>query len=271
IATQPVTLEIAAAVLRPPQRDSGKPQGEAGLRLAINPWKGVMTNGATGTSVQPASVAVSGNLRDFTVPEMSLNPQASADLTVAQIAVDAMIPVIPVIHGRKDNALTVHGEFVTGQGGIGDLYSSLTGGIGFPSLPLNGVQGAAYPQNVDNGMVTFDGQGNLKAIQWTTFLLGLQYVLPFTGGRGILAGNYSHIESNNIDQFTQSTTPNPTVLTFASDRAVIKEADLFDVDLFADVFTGVRVGVEGAFYRERYVDGILAKDTRVQAAGIFSF
>ena len=61
---------------RPPQRDSGKPQAEGGLRVMVNKWTGLMTNGASGTALQPLSVAVSGNFRDVTVPEMSLTPQA---------------------------------------------------------------------------------------------------------------------------------------------------------------------------------------------------
>ena len=189
---------------------------------------------------------------------------------MASIAVDGYVPIIPATAERKDNALSVHGEFVSGKG-IADLYTSLTGGIAFPAIPLNGTQGAAYPQNIDNGLVTFDAQGNLHAIQWTTYLLGAQYYLPFTHGKVLLAANYSHIESSNVANYTQHGPPNPTVLSFASDANVIHNGDLYDVDLFADVVSGVRIGLEGSMYQQHYVDGTEAKDLRAQAAGMFLF
>jgi hypothetical protein len=166
----------------------------------------------------------------------------------------------------------VHGEFVSGKG-IADLYTSLTGGITFPSLPppIGGSQGQTYPQNIDNGMVTFDASGNLNAIQWTTYLVGAQYYFPFTNGRVFLAANYSHIESNNIASFTQTTAPTPSNLSFTWNRAVIQSGDLYDADLFADVMTGVRIGFEGALYKQHYVDGIDAQNIRLQMAGMFNF
>ena len=53
---------------RPPQRDSGLPDGQAGLRLILNDWKGMRTAGGTGTSVDPLSVGVSGVARRFRLP-----------------------------------------------------------------------------------------------------------------------------------------------------------------------------------------------------------
>jgi hypothetical protein len=272
IATSWVNVEVAAAVLRPPQRDSGKPQGEAGVRLALNKWTGLVTNGATGTSIQPLSVAVTGNFRDVTVPELSDTPQTSVDLFMKSIAVDAFIPIIPARRDHKDNALSVHGEFVSGEGNA-DLFSSLSGGITFPALPppANGVQGLTYPQNIDNGIVAFDAQGNIHAIQWQTYLFGAQYYVPFTDGRLFLTANYSHISSNNIASFTQPTAPSPSSFSFTWNRAVIDSGDLYDGNLFFDVVSGVRVGVEGALTKQHYVDGTSAQNVRVQAGGIFSF
>jgi hypothetical protein len=270
LASPWLSVEVAAAVLRPPQRDSGKPQEEVGLRVMLNKWTGLMTNGASGTSLAPLSVGVSANFRDMTVPEMSLTPQASVDLGTHSIAVDAYVPIIPATATRKGNALSVHGEYVSGYG-IADLYTSLNGGIGFPAIPLNGVQGAAYPQNIDNGLVTFDGVGNLHAIQWTTYLAGLQYYLPFTNGKALIAANYGHIESNNIALFTQTAIANPSVLTFAQATAVIHQTDLYDFDLITDIAYGVRIGIEGAYYRQEYVDGTTAKDVRLQAGAMFVF
>jgi hypothetical protein len=275
IATSAVTFEVAAAALRPVERDSGKPQGEAGLRIAINGWKGLMTNGAIGTGIQPLSVAVTGNFRDVTIPEMSLIPKDTVDKGMESIAVDGFIPVIPASKDHKDNALSIHGEFVSGNGSA-DLYTGLTGGITFPYLPnTTGFNPApTYPQNIDNGIVAFDPQGNLHAIQWTSYLIGAQYYLPFGGGRAFIAGNYSHMQSSNIADFTQSfanAAPDPTAFHFTSDAQVRKSLDFVDGLLMADVATGVRVGGEYAVTIDHYVDGARATNQRVQAAGMFLF
>ena len=55
-----VSVEIAVAASRPPQRDSATPDGQGGLRFALNNWKGVHTAGAAGTALDPLSIGVSG-------------------------------------------------------------------------------------------------------------------------------------------------------------------------------------------------------------------
>src|SRR4029079_14893858 len=44
-----INVDLAAAALRPAQRDSALPEGEAGLRIAFNRWKGMTTPGSGGT------------------------------------------------------------------------------------------------------------------------------------------------------------------------------------------------------------------------------
>ncbi len=275
IETKPITVELAVAALRPPQRDSALPQGEAGLRIAVNPWTGIMTNGASGTGVQPMSIAITGNFRDVTLPEMSLQPKDQVDRGMFSFAVDGFIPIIPATREHRDNALSIHGEVVSGNG-IADLYTGLTGGLQFPYLPntTNINPAPTYPQNIDNGLVMFDAKGNLHAINWTSYLMGLQYYFPFTNGRVFLAVNYSHMQSGNIADFTQSfgnVAPNPNAFHFTSSASVRKSMDFVDGSLFADVTRGVRVGIEYARYFDHYVDGTLAKDVRVQGAGMFLF
>jgi hypothetical protein len=270
-----VTFEVAVAALRPPSRDSAIPQGEAGLRLALNQWTGVMTNGSAGTSLQPMSIAVTGNTREITVPELSLEPVNVVSRGMQSLAVDVFIPVIPTRDIHRGNALSIHGEFVNGNG-IADLYTSLTGGISFPSVPntTNLNPAPTYPQDIDNGLVMFDSKGNLHAINWNSVLAGLQYYFPFTDGRLFLVANYAHMQSSNIADFTTNyhgISPDPNALDFTSSATVRKSIDLLDFDLFADVTRGVRIGVEYAQYFDHYVDGTLAKNTRVQGAGLFIF
>jgi hypothetical protein len=126
----PLTLEFAAAGLRPPSRGSEAPEAQGGIRLAVNPWTGVTTNGATATSVQPLSVAVTGDYRHYEVPNVPFNgppgmnglpqanplPNGSSRRDSAAFAVDAFVPVIPGTKESKGNSLSLNGEFVTGTG-----------------------------------------------------------------------------------------------------------------------------------------------------------
>ncbi len=61
----PVSADIAVAALRPAQRDSGIPDGNAGLRLSVNDWKGISTPGNVGTRAMPLSIGISGLMRQF--------------------------------------------------------------------------------------------------------------------------------------------------------------------------------------------------------------
>ena len=72
--TEPVTMEIAAAAVRPPQRDSAWPEGQGGIRIAINGWTGVQTTGAAATSIQPMSIAFTGDVRHIDVPDLLAAP-----------------------------------------------------------------------------------------------------------------------------------------------------------------------------------------------------
>src|SRR5262249_34835548 len=93
--TAPVSVLVAIAADRPPQRDSEYPDGEAALRLMFNGWKGAHTPGALGAAVDPLSIGVSGVYRTFRVTELAPTPHASRTENGAGISVDALVPVIP--------------------------------------------------------------------------------------------------------------------------------------------------------------------------------
>jgi len=66
-ATGAVSLDVAASAVRPAQRDAEVPDGNAGLRLSVNGWKGIATPGNVGTVALPLSLGVSGTVRQFKV------------------------------------------------------------------------------------------------------------------------------------------------------------------------------------------------------------
>ena len=274
LKTDAVTFEIAAAALRPPSRDSQVPELQGGLRFAVNKWTGTMTAGATGTSTMPASIAVTGDQRHFSLPEFSQIPVQSVSKDTQSIAVDAFIPIIPARNETAGNALSFTGELVYGNG-ISNLYSGLNGGIGFPtianSLAINPAP--TYPQNIDNGMVVYDLQGNLHAVQWTTWIVGLQYYLPWVQGRAWLSANCSRQVSSNIQEFMAApgSVPNPQQGTYVPAEQVRKSEDWFDVNLFGQFTPSFRAGVEYANFNDFYVDATHAVNHRVQASGFFIF
>ncbi len=203
-------IEVMAAVaaVRAGERDSGVPDGQAGLKIAYNGWSGAAIPGFGRPVLAPLSVGVSGVIRHFQTPAFESEPGShSVSTNGSGVSVDVLIPIIPAKamtdHG---NALTFTGEFSTGTG-IADMYTGMDGGSRFPTLPnpSNNPIAPTYASNVDPGLVTFDRNSNLKTVNWQAFVLGGQYYLPIGGGRVWVAGIYSQIKSNNIKTLTPST------------------------------------------------------------------
>src|SRR5262245_60108503 len=135
---QPVSVEVAAAALRPPQRDSGWPDGQAGLRLIYDAWKGVHTIGSTGTTVDALSLGLSGALRGFTLPEFTATPVNSVSTTSTAYSIDLLLPILPGTLQQRGGALTLNASFSNGSG-FADQFTGLTGGVGFPALSGGGA------------------------------------------------------------------------------------------------------------------------------------
>lgn len=260
IKTDPITVEIAIAAMRPPQRDSMAPEGQAGLRVAYNGWTGVQTAGATNTSIQPLSIALTGDLRHIEVPYLAAAPTGNAGKTATAGAVDAFIPVLPGSKDKMGNALSLNGEFASGYG-TADLYTGLTGGVTWPALPNPGGANPApaWPQDIDNGIATYSSTGQLHFIQWSSYLVGAQYYFPDLDGRAWVSANLSHMESSNT----------PTL--YANSPKVRTSEDWWDVNLFGDVTPAFRLGLEYAQFIDHYADGNEPKNHRVQLSGFFIF
>jgi hypothetical protein len=253
-----VIFEAAIAAMRPPQRDSGVPEGQWGVRLGTPQWSGLTTGGATGTGIQPLSIAVTGDVRQFQLPNFT---NAGGAPTVANqskvgtsIAVDGFLPIIPAKE-RQGNALSVSGEFSTGYGNA-DLYTGLTGGAPATAYTVKGVTTYA---DVDPGMVVYDNLGNLHLIQWQSFLIDLQYYLPGLDGRVWVSGNISQISSNNLKTFQ-------TTATKARDHELWGDANLFWAPTDA-----LRFGAEFALFDDVYADGTHAQNIRTQFSAFYIF
>lgn len=258
VKAKPVTLEIAVAAARPVQRDAGMPDGEGGIRVALDTWTAMQTVGSTGTQVSPLSVAVTGLVRRVRVDQWSASPKYTNDLTMSAFAIDGFVPLVPWTKDKSGNSLSIQGEFATGYG-FADMYTGLTGGSSFPALPAVGMTPSTpFAANIDNGIVTYDANGVLHGIQWTTYLVGAQYYLPVLNGKVWISGNYSHAESNNID-------------LYGAVGKVTKAEDWFDANVFVDPVGALRVGLEYANFNTMYADGLHATNHRLQLSGFFIF
>jgi hypothetical protein len=149
--------------------------------------------------------------------------------------------------------------------GISDMYTELTGGALFPTLP--NPTGEPFPTtpyyvpNIDSGIVTFDENLQLRTIDWQGLVLGAQYYLPIDSGRVWLAGIYSQVRSANIVELTP--VPNRGL--------VFDKAEYIDGSLFVAVTNSVQMGVSFQTVKQTFGDGATARNNRSMGAAHFFF
>jgi hypothetical protein len=240
-------LLIAVAAVAPAQRDSGMPEGQAGLKFAYKGWKGWSGSGFGGPYLVPFSIGVSGLYRHFEVPVPRGNPGSAALKTNGYgAAVSLLAPLIPASaqydHG---NALTLTGEFSIGTG-IADMYSGMDGGSRFPLLPgiTASMPALQYQANVDPGLVTFDRTFNVKTINWRALVGGLQYYLPMESNRIWASVVYSRAWSDNLKALTPMT----------SLGAVFTKTEYIDGSIQMELTPAVILGVSFQTVQQTFAD-----------------
>jgi hypothetical protein len=240
IKTAPINLEIALALVRSPQRDSGTPEGQGGVRLIVNKWTGVQTINSTGTQISPLSVGVSGTVRHLSLAELSAAPKNSVELTGWGVAASAFIPIIPGRADKRGNSLSLTGEYVWGKG-IADEYPGLTGGVSSapPPNPNMLMPAPVYTPNVDPGLAVFTADGSAHLIRWQTFIVGAQYTMPGLDGRMWISANFSRSVSDNA-------------YSFGTPGKLRSGEDFADFNLFGDITPAVRLGAEYAWFDDHY-------------------
>jgi hypothetical protein len=246
----PASLEVAVAMLRPPQLDSEIPDFQGGLKLNVDGWKAVQTLGAQGTTVSPASVAISGALRRYKfASSLAANPEF-AYATGKIIAADAFIPIVPA-SSRGPLSIALLAEATKGEGAT-DLFAGLSGGATIGQPPGVLAANAGPIQDGDNGMAGWTTAGRLETVNWRTLLVGLE----IHTGPLILAGNYTNVYSDNVEKFAGATW---------------NHNSFWDANALVDLSPGFRVGVEFARTLQRRIAGQLANESRVFVAGFFIF
>jgi hypothetical protein len=266
--TDPVNIELAVAASRPPQRDSETPDGQAGLRLMINDWKGVHTMGGAGTAADAAAIGFSGTARRFVLPAYQAPHTDKVSTTGWGVSTDVLLPVIPASMDDRSNALTLTGSWVVGRG-IADLFTGLSDGNTAswapPAAPAGAPAIAPYTPgyiNIDSGLVEFGSTGKPHAIMWQVFMGGVQYYLPPSGKLWISA-NYAHIKSDDILRFVDP----------AARAALYNKAEWYDANVFLDVTIAARLGLEYAHTKQTFGDAAAStrNNSRVQFSGWLIF
>ena len=246
-----VSVELAAAAVRAPQFDAEMPDLQGGLKFNINGWTGVQSIGSTATVISPASFAVTGGTRKIKMATVVSGANASSYDTVAGnvVALNAFLPIIPATQ-RGPFALSLLGEAATGTG-MGDLYTGLTGGAAIGAPP--GVAAANYAgfTDLDAGIAGFNRIGKLDTVDFRTLIVGAQFSL----GKVVLAGNYSNVYSDNVQQF----------------GGTWNQQAWWDANLFVDPWTGVRFGLEFARTLQRRTTHALGNNSRVFFGTFFLF
>jgi len=245
------SVELVAAALRSPQFDSEVPDLQGGLKFNISGWTGVQSIGSTATVISPASFAVTGGTRMIKMATSVSGATATRTDSVNGnlIALNAFVPVIPAKQ-RGPFALSLLGEAATGTG-MADLYSGLSGGAAI-GAPI-GVQAANFAgfTDIDAGIAGFNKSGRLDTVDFRTLVVGAQ----FSVGKVVLAGSYSNVYSDNVQQF----------------NGTWNQQTWWDANLIVDPWTGVRFGLEFARTLQRRLNNQLANNSRVFFGTFFLF
>jgi hypothetical protein len=260
IKTGGLTIEAAAAAARPPQRNSGTPEGQAGLRISLDSRTGSAMLYGTTKLFLPLSIAFTGDVRRFSLPEFSAAPESSESKTTAGGAVNVFIPILVGTKDKPGNSLSLSGELAYGKA-TADLYTGMANGIAFPSLPPpgEGEPAPAFAPGVDPGMVTYDLDGELRSIDLLSGWASLQYWLPSFEALWV-AGTYSHLDVRNSDE-----------LDAAAPATARKSLDWFGACIGYDPTAALRFVGGYSFFRDEYVDGEVGKNHRMGLTGFLFF
>jgi hypothetical protein len=286
IKTEFVNVDLAVAALRPVQRDSAIPEGQALARISFPKWTGWHSTYINGTGLQPAWLSVSGTVRSFAIGESCTPvapaltctaPNTTTYITGTGLAVDAFLPVIPATKEDKSNSLSIIGQFVTGSS-INDLYTGLTGGVGGYAYNRTGTAGteggtpgtlggaAAAVSPIDNGFVVYGTDNKPLQPWWITSLVGLEYYIP--GGRAAIFFNWGHTQLNNAAAIVKALNAN-TPSTPAT--GIRNHSNLYSGGVMFDATSSIRLGLEYARIVDVYEDGAANREAVNNACHLTGF
>jgi hypothetical protein len=193
------------------------------------------------------------------------------------VAVDAFLPIIPSSKEHMGNSLSLLGEFVDGEG-IADMFTGLASGVGFPTVknPTGLATATVYNPQIDAGIATINPVTQaVSLINWRTVRGGLQYYFPGVDGKMWLSANYANVAVPNAASFVITTTTpamGATPAKTTSNAGTLRSTlNFFDVNVMGDLTPAVRLGLEYAYYTDKYEDGVSGTNHRVQGSAYYVF
>jgi len=259
-----VTAELAIAANRAPQQDSAYPEGVAGVRVSFDKWTAQHSAYLTSTTINPASIAVTGDVRGFRIPEFAAVPKKGETLMGGGVAFDVFLPIIKATKENKDNSLAITAELAIGKG-TSDMYTGMgaagTANAAIPPAMMGGAA-TAYPSNFDPGLAAVDATGHAELIKWTTWAASAEYYAPGTDGHVGLFVNYQHSESPNAKNVgTAALVGTVTQAAVDTARAKIRDhEDMYEVGIITDPTKATRIAASGSLFDDAYADGKDAKN-----------
>lgn len=246
-------VQIAASLARPSQRDSERPNLDAGVRWSLPSLTSGFAASSGDVKLESLSVGLSGTWRQFVTPQdatatSSLNKHSSQAL-----AVDLLVPVIPARDGSPANSLTLTAEASQGTG-FADEFPGWTGNL--PQFPTGA--GATANLNLDAGQGGYDSTG-FQLVQLRSFSTQLQYHLPGEM-RTFATVGYAQLNAMQLGR-----------LTAASGKVGYDQSSMAFVNVFHDCTKQIRTAIEYAKFSTHYTDGQTVGDERVQWTGYFRF
>jgi hypothetical protein len=106
-------------------------------------------------------------------------------------------------------------------------------------------------------------------------MVGAQYTIPGLDGKMWVSGHYTNVKSDNIEN-TCDRSPATSCLVGVTATNTIDRKDFFDVNLFGELGSHVRLGVGYSYLEDRYLANmngvrVTSANHRVQATGILLF
>jgi hypothetical protein len=260
----PVDFEIAGSFGgRSDDGVTGTTDLDLGLRLAVNHWRGASAQGGGPPVVAPLQVGVSVVDREIALNEFVAQPTSQVRTRGRGFALDLFAPLIPARGQSLRNALSLTLEVTSGSG-LADLYTGLTGGVLYPVLPnpSNLLVTPTYRAGLQPGIVTFDANGNVHPIEWRSIVLGMQYHLPFGGGRRVWVSALASLtRSTNARQLVP-----PTSEPFVWDTGAYA-----DLSVFVAVTRAVQLAASSQVTQQTFEDGVVASNARGQLSATYFF
>ncbi|MGZ3773410.1 MAG: hypothetical protein ACXVCY_02940 [Pseudobdellovibrionaceae bacterium] len=250
-------VQVALSAERPSQRDSEIPNLNAGVRYTLDSYQAGYASTYGDVKAESLSVGVSGSFRQFETPTSAANTSSQSHLNSTALAVDALIPVIPVSDAKDPgNSLILSFEFTSGTG-YADTLPNWTGGlVGFPQ-----GAGVSANTNLDAGFGGFNS-GNFDLVKLQTYNVTLQYMLP-SSYKSFATLGYTDLYSSNVGDFTSSA---------AAASEVYDHTSMYFVNFIHDFTKQIRAGLEYDKIQTHYfVDKATPYNDRIQFTALYRF